>query len=175
MPIGLHRDEEVDGFDTVCFLRRILGFVVPLPVEMTSLGSCQRWQVPPVRHSVAVMRRGFVALDDWDLEEVFSRRGSLMRSVSRFLWGSFDWQPSWHWMRLCRGTLLHKLARGTIPKAKLVARYDKFAAGQWNDLINEGVQCAEDAATLFRRQRRRDAQIVRERRARSFAMCPNGW
>ena len=34
----------------------------------------------------------------------------------------------------------HKLARGTIPKAKLVARFDKFAAGQWNDLINEGVQ-----------------------------------
>ena len=46
-------------------------------------------EVPPVRPSVAVMRRGFVALDDWDLEEVFSRRGSLMRSVPRFLWGSF--------------------------------------------------------------------------------------
>ena len=46
-------------------------------------------EVPPVRPSVAVMRRGFVALDDWDLEEVFSRRGSLMWSVPRFLWGSF--------------------------------------------------------------------------------------
>ena len=67
--------------------------------------------------------------------------------------------------------LLHKPARGTIPKAKLVARFDKFAAGQWNDLINEGVQCAEDAATLFRRQRRQDAQTVRERRARRALQC----
>ena len=39
-------------------------------------------EVLPVRPSVVVMRRRFVALlDDWDLEEVFSRRGSLMRSV----------------------------------------------------------------------------------------------
>ena len=35
-------------------------------------------EVHPVRLSVAVMRRGFVLLDDWDLEEVFSRRGSLI-------------------------------------------------------------------------------------------------
>ena len=39
VPIGPHRDEEVDGSDTasVCFLMRILGFVVPMSVEMTSL------------------------------------------------------------------------------------------------------------------------------------------
>ena len=43
---------------------------------------------------------------------------------------------------------------GTIPKSKLVARFDKFAVGQWNDLINEGVQCAEDAVTQTARERR---------------------
>ena len=42
--------------------------------------------VPPVRASGASMRAGFVGLDDWNLEELFSHRGSLMRSVPRFLW-----------------------------------------------------------------------------------------
>ena len=77
----------------------------------------------------------------------------------------------WKLFLLLPRMLLHKPARGTIPKAKLVACFDKFAAGQWNDIINEGVQCAEDAATLFRRQRRRDAQTVRERRALRALQC----
>ena len=69
--------------------------------------------------------------------------------------------------------LPHKSVRGgTIPKPKLVARFDKVAVGQWNDLINEGVQC-EDAATLFRRQRRRDAQTGTTG-SPSIAACPNG-
>ena len=44
-----------------------------LPVEET---------IPPVRPSVAALRSGLEAL-------VFALRGSLMRSVPRFLWGSF--------------------------------------------------------------------------------------
>ena len=31
------------------------------------------------------------------------------------------------------------VATHVIAQAKLVARFDEFAAGQWNDLINEGV------------------------------------
>ena len=45
--------------------------------------------VPPVRPSAAALRAGFAALDEWQLEEVFAHRGSLMRSAPRFLWGSF--------------------------------------------------------------------------------------
>ena len=45
--------------------------------------------VPPVRPSAAALRADFAALDEWQLEEVFAHRGSLMRSVPRFLWGSF--------------------------------------------------------------------------------------
>ena len=45
--------------------------------------------VPPVRPSAALMRASFMGLDEWNLEEMFSHRGSLMRSVPRFLWGSF--------------------------------------------------------------------------------------
>ena len=94
------------------------------------------------------MRRGFVALDDGDLEEVFSRRGSLMRSVPRFLWGSFRVATKLALDEIVLPRmLLHKPARATIPKSKLLS------------------------ATLFRRQRRRDAQTVRERRALRALQC----
>ena len=43
--------------------------------------------VPPVRPSAAIQRAGL--LDHWDLGETLSQRGSLMRSVPRFLWASF--------------------------------------------------------------------------------------
>ena len=42
-----------------------------------------------VRPSAAAQRAGFVLLDHWDLGETFAQRGCLMRSVPRFLWGSF--------------------------------------------------------------------------------------
>ena len=43
----------------------------------------------PVRPSVAAQRVGFGQLDFWDISEVFSCRASVMRTVPRFLWGSF--------------------------------------------------------------------------------------
>ena len=42
-----------------------------------------------VRPSVAVMRAGFAQLDSWDLQDLFRQRGCLLKSVPRFLWGSF--------------------------------------------------------------------------------------
>ena len=42
-----------------------------------------------VRPSAASQRAGFVLLDHRDLGETFAQRGCLMRSVPRFLWGSF--------------------------------------------------------------------------------------
>ena len=46
-------------------------------------------EVPPVRPSVRVQRVGFEFLDQWDLSELFSHRVSVMRTIPRFLWGSF--------------------------------------------------------------------------------------
>ena len=85
VPIGHHRDEEADGSDTVSLPSQAdSGFrgqgsdasgndeFGELPVMA---------EVPPVRPSVAVMRRGFVALDDWDLEEVFSHRDAVCAQI----------------------------------------------------------------------------------------------
>ena len=49
--------------------------------------------------------------------------------------------------------MFHRSPRGGhILKAKLVARFDKFTAGQWRDLIVDSNECAEEAATARRRR-----------------------
>ena len=45
--------------------------------------------VAPVLPSVAAQRAGLNQLDHWDLDEIFARRASVMKTVPRFLWGSF--------------------------------------------------------------------------------------
>ena len=49
--------------------------------------------------------------------------------------------------------LLHRSPQGgKISKDKLISRFDKFAKGQWNDLIEASVVCADEAATASRRR-----------------------
>ena len=86
--------------------------------------------IPPVRPSIRSQRVGFEQMDDWNLQEVFRTRASVMRTVPRFLWASFpaalkvaleEWQVnrtdklivkkavgncSWH-CRVCCCTGLH--------------------------------------------------------------------
>ena len=49
-----------------------------------------------------------------------------------------------------------------------MGRFDKFASGQWQELIVESNKFAEEAATVMRRRHRRDAQNQTERRALRF-------
>ena len=63
--------------------------------------------------------------------------------------------------------------RRPIPKGKLVGRFDKFASGQWQELIIESNKFAEEAATVMRRRHRRDAQNQTERSFR-WASCLQG-
>ena len=46
--------------------------------------------VAPVLPSMAAQRAGLNQLDHWDLDEIFARRASVMKTVPRFLWGSFS-------------------------------------------------------------------------------------
>ena len=67
--------------------------------------------------------------------------------------------------------LLHRPPRGgQISKDKLLARLDKFAAGQWQELLRASVKCAEDAGKLSRRQRQRE-QVAEEQRAARALKC----
>ena len=60
--------------------------------------------------------------------------------------------------------LLHRPPRGgLISKSKLAERFDKFARGEWVQLIHASVQCDEQAAVIRRRKGRRGDDL--ERRA----------
>ena len=130
-------------------------------------------EVPPVCPSAAHQRGGFAQLDDIDLSELFTCRASVMQSASRFLWGSFRvalkvaldeiiagyesrsvfrQERGWKLLLLLLRMLLHRSRRGgPLSRDKLVARFDKFAAGHWHNLIMEGNCCAQEAATASRR------------------------
>ena len=126
--------------------------------------------VAPVRPSAASQRAGFVLLDHWDLGETFAQRGSLMRSVPRFLWGSFrvavkvalveimagvsrrseiHQVRAWKLLLLLPRMLSHRPPRGgQIGKSKLTERFDKFARlGSCQDAN------ADETTKLLRRNR----------------------
>ena len=153
--------------------------------------------VAPVVPSAAAQRGGFTQLDQWNLDDLSSRRASVMKTVPRFLWGSFrialkvameeivggavrrnEIQPErgWKLFWLLPRMMLHRSPRGgLIGREKLMARFDNFAAGQWHDLIVSSNRCAEGAATVWRRRARRVQSNQEEKRAtRAFNLIQMG-
>ena len=62
-------------------------------------------------------------------------------------------ERGWKLFFLLPRMMLHRSPRGgLIGREKLILRFDKFAAGQWHDLIVESNKCAEEAATAYRRR-----------------------
>ena len=111
----------------------------------------------------------------------------LMRSVPRFLWGSFrvaskmaleeilkgeesgnllQQERVWKLFLLFPRMMLHRSPTGGgVPKAELVTRFDRFALGQWRGLVVASKKCSEDASMLMLRRRCREVQNQEERRA----------
>ena len=81
----------------------------------------------------------------WDLVELFKQRGWLMKSVPRFLWESF---------RICLKIALEEIV-ALLPRMMLRRQLSTVGfAGHWHEL-SVSVKCAEDAAVVTRRHRRR--------------------
>ena len=73
-------------------------------------------------------------------------------------------ERGWKLFLLLPRMLLHQPPRGgLISKSKLTERFDKFAWGEWVQLIHASVQCDEQAAVIRRRKGRRGDDL--ERRA----------
>ena len=132
---------------------------------------------PLMRPSVAAMRAGLPLLDGEDLSQMFSHRAAVMKAVPKFLWGSFRialklafvevaagsaandrlrQERGWKLFLILPRMLLHRPLRGgLLGKEKLLARVEKFAAGQWTDLLSVSDFCSEQAAVVSRRLGRR--------------------
>ena len=128
----------------------------------------------------------------------FSHVGrQLMKTVPRFLWGSFrialkvaieeilngaarrnmvQQERGWKLFLLLPRMMLHRSPRGgLIGHEKLISRFDKFAAGQGHDLILASNKCAEEAATVRQRRAQRVQGNQDERRAtRAFNFVQMG-
>ena len=119
---------------------------------------------PLMRPSAAAMRVGLPLLDGEDLSQMFSHCAAVMKAVPKFLWGSFHiafklaleevaagsaandrlrQERGWKLFLVLPHMLLHRFPRG---KEKLLARFEKFAAGQWTDLLRASDLCSEQAA-----------------------------
>ena len=153
--------------------------------------------IPLVRPSIRSQRVGFEQTDDWNLQEVFRTRASVMRTVTRFLWASFRaalkialeeilagqqnrqthrQERGWKLFLALPRMLLHRPPRGgLISKEKLMQRFDKFVSGQWTELLRASCECAEEAATASRRRRRRGTnQDLESRASRALRFVQQG-
>ena len=110
-------------------------------------------EVPFRLPGALTLRRAFAGLDGVNLVEEFDERACLMKSVPRFLRGPYRnamrvalgeinvddavrQERGWKLFLLLPRMLLHRAPRGgTIPKAKLLGRFDLFNAGVWLDLL----------------------------------------
>ena len=71
--------------------------------------------------------------------------------------------------------LLHRAPRGgTIPKAKLLGRFDLFNAGAWLDLLEASRKVNQQAAVLRRRRNRRSDDELAKRVSRVEALVHIG-
>ena len=145
--------------------------------------------LPTVSPARAAMRRGFPQLDDVDCGAIFSRRAAVMKTVPKFLWGSFRvalkvaleeisegadsrdivrQERGWKLLFLLPRMLLHRPPRGgQVGRAKLISRFEKFSTGNWLELVMMSEVCSEQAAVAFRRQSRRRKDDTERRIAKA--------
>ena len=140
-----------------------------------------------------VLRRAFASLDEVDVCVLFQQRVSVMRSVPKFLAGSFkntlsialeeitrsddevNQERGWKLFLMLPRMLLHRPpGGGQIPKAKLVERFRCFVDGEWIRLIAASEQCDEKAAIRRRRATRIVTDDLEKRATRAEMLCHMG-
>ena len=139
----------------------------------TLLTRCRTWKEIDVEEVEVPLprwpRRMFVdrlrSLDGVDIRQIFRRRALVMKSVPKFMQGSFlavlktimeevsaarlardvlRQSRAWKVFLVLLRLLLHKPPRGgLIQKKRLEERLELFAHGNWFSLLRESEQCAE--------------------------------
>ena len=121
---------------------------------------------------------GFAKLDDIDLSELFTCRASVMQSVPRFLWGSFQVALIVALDEIITGyesrSVLRQEREGGSCCCYCLACCCTDLVGEVL-LIMEGNCCAQEAATASRRSRRRsNGQDCESRASRALKLVQLG-
>ena len=139
------------------------------------------------------MSEGLRSLDEVDLEEIFERRAAVLRTMPKFVQGSFrsalrvafeEEAPgsasgdelrrtrAWKLFLLLPRLLLHKPPRGgLVLRKKLEECFAAFAVGRWAELLRASREADVQASAQKVRRRRReftDDLLRRAQRAVSF-------
>ena len=122
----------------------------------------------------AAFRGAFLLVDDWNLTDKLKKRASVMKSVPHCLKGPFRnalrlvleeassedvvrQERGWKLFLLIPRMLLHRPPRGgLISKEKVRERFEVFARGEWNSLLEASSKCEDDAAARRRKRRQQD-------------------
>ena len=137
------------------------------------------------------IREAFRRLDGCDVEQIFARRGCVMKSVPFFLKGPFRSalrialeatadehvrrSRGWKLFLLFPRMLLSRRPRGgSVSREKLRKRFELFTAGQWEELIGVSQDMANEANVVMRRQRRRPLNDEERRAAKAHMLVQLG-
>ena len=147
------------------------------------------------RHSTAipaeVPRESWEQMDQINMEEVFLRRVPMLKSVPHFMRGRFRHnltvtlqercraklvgdrvgeERAWKAFGLAPAMLLHKpKGVGSIGRVELLERANKFARGQWADLLEE--LCQSTCSSRIGVIRSKDSTQDAEQKSRGEAAC----
>ena len=174
----------------------------PMPADGISVVSGEEEPTAPtepelvvseLRDTSAVIRDAFRRLDDVDVEDIFRKRGFVMKSIPFCLRGlyrvalrvalteSVAADPvrrgrGWKLFLLLPRMLLSRRARGgLVSREKLRKRFEWFNDGRWEELIRESQAIADEANTaMLRRRRRRQPDESERRAARAHSMVQMG-
>ena len=130
----------------------------------------------------AVLQAAFRSMDEVDVCHQFRQRAAVMKSVPRFLKGSFckalkvalneivrnrgeaELERGWKLLLMLPRMLLHRPpGGGKIAKSKLIARFEAFNRGEWINLVAASELCDDKAASARRRASQRDQDNLESR------------
>ena len=166
-------DTDSDSTESVQFPDEVLSDVEAFREEI----DVEEVEVPLPRWPRRMFMDGLRSLDGVDICQIFRRRAMVMKSVPKFMQGSFQGvlkatmeevnavrlardvlcqSRAWKAFLLLPRLLLHKPPRGgLIQKKRLEERLELFTRGNWLSLLRASEQCAEDGSRIAARRGRR--------------------
>ena len=173
-------DTDSESTESVHFVDEVLSDVEAFREEI----DVEEVEVPLPRWPRRMFVDGLRSLDGVDIRQIFRRRALVMKSVPKFMQGSFRavlkaimeevsaarlardvlrQSRAWKAFLLLPRLLLHKPPRGGLIQKKRLEERLEFARGNWLSLLTASEQCAEVGSRVAARRRRRPETTLDKR------------